>query len=76
MKARECDRHDGDAMDLEDCPECIAWVEGEEAHWSAYFGGPAAIKARVEAEKFYRDECGIDITDTSPETSEALRRLR
>ncbi len=72
----ECTKHDGDAMDLDECPDCIAWMEGQERYWSAYFGGPAAIKATLANEKFYRDELGIDITDPSPETAEQLRRLK
>ncbi len=75
-KAPECTRHDGDCMDLDECPDCIAWMDGEEAYWAGYFGGTAAIKARSEAEKFYRDECGIDITNPSTETMDELRRLK
>ena len=76
MSAPECTRHDGDAMDLDECPECIAWMDGQEAYWSAYFGGPAAIKVTLANERFYRDELGIDITDQSPSTQDKLRRLR
>ncbi len=76
MKAPECTKHDGDSMDLEDCADCIAWMEGEERYWAGYFGGSAAIKARVEAERFYREECGIDIANPSPETMDALRGLK
>lgn len=62
-------------MDLDECAECIAWMDGEEAYWAACFG-KARIQAEAQAEKFYRDECGIDITDPSPETMDALRRLK
>lgn len=75
-KAPSCTKHDGDCMDLEECPECISWMRDEEAYWSAYFGGPAVIKATIANEKFYMDELGIDITDTSAETMEQLRRLK
>ncbi len=73
---RECSVHDGDCMDFQECDECIAWLDGEHRYWSAYFGGPTAIKATLANEKFYRDELGIDITDPSPETTEQLRRLK
>lgn len=74
MKAPECSVHD-ERPDLDECEACISWMAGEEAYWSAYFGGPAAIKARVEAEKFYA-ELGIDISNSSPETMAALKELK
>ena len=72
----ECTKHDGDSMDLEECPDCIAWMDGQEAYWTSCFGGPSAIKATLANEKFYRDELGIDITDPSPGTTKQHRRLK
>ena len=70
-----CDRHD-ENPDLEECAACIAWYDAQDRYWSAYFGGPSVIKAQLATEKFYRDEFGIDINDPSPETADALRRLK
>ncbi len=74
--ARECERHDGDAMDPEECEACRAYCDGEAAYWLTHFGGLSAIKATLANEKFYRDDLGIDITDPSPETVEKLRGLK
>jgi len=76
VKAPACTKHDGDAMDLDECADCIAWMEGEEAYWSAYFGGPSVIKATVANEKFYAEELGIDIAHPTAETMEQLRRFK
>lgn len=72
MSVPSCDEHDGDCMDIEDCPKCIAWMDAEEAYHGGLYRAAAPSRA---AEKFY-GELGIDITKTDPETMDALRRLK
>ncbi len=72
-KAHECTKHDGDSMDLDECAECIAWMDGEERYWAAYFG-KARIKAETQALREEREDHGRELTDG--ERMDEARRLK